>query len=277
LSARFTNNDAIESLLRRDSVVVLTALATLSLLAWAYIIGLASQMSMGGMDMTGFRMASSAAGMIMKPAFEPWTAGEFLFTAVMWLVMMIGMMTPSAAPVILLYARVGRQAAAQGKPFASAGWFLAGYLTAWTAFSLSATFLQWALDRAALLNSAMATASAVLGGAALIVAGVYQWTPFKDKCLVQCQSPIQFIQRSGGFRRESRGSFAMGVRHGAYCVGCCWALMMLLFVFGVMNVLWIAVLAILVLLEKVVRAGKWIPRISGAGFISAGLWLLLKP
>jgi predicted metal-binding membrane protein len=192
----------------------------------------------------------------------------------MWAVMMVGMMMPSSMPTILLYARVGRQAAAAGKPLAATGWFAAGYLLIWIAFALAATLAQWALDRASLLTPDMAGASAVLGGLVLIAAGLYQWTPFKDVCLRQCQAPWLFIQRHGGFRGGASGSVALGARHGLYCVGCCWALMALLFVGGVMNVLWIAAISFFVLIEKVVPAGRVISRIAGAGFVLWGLGLL---
>jgi predicted metal-binding membrane protein len=266
---------AIETVLRRDRLFVAAALGTATALAWVYVIHLASEMDMGGMEMSGFRMAMTAAGMVMRPALQPWTGPEFLFTAAMWVVMMIGMMTPSAAPIILLYARVGRQAATEGKPFASTWWFVVGYLLAWTGFSLAATAAQWGLDRAALLTPRMASASEVLGGIVLIAAGVYQFSPLKNKCLTECQSPIQFIQRSGGFRRDPLGSARMGVSHGTYCVGCCWALMALLFVGGVMNVLWISAITILVLAEKIMPAGRLVPRIAGAAFLLAGVSLLV--
>lgn len=262
-------------MLRRDRFVVLAALGTVTVLSWAYIIVLALQMNMGSMDTSGFRMAVTATGMVMTPAFQPWTGTEFVFTVAMWAIMMVGMMTPSAAPIILLYARIGRQAAAQGKPFASTGWFVSGYVLVWTAFSLAATSAQWGLDRAAMLTPAMTSSSTVLGSIVLIAAGAYQWTPFKNRCLTQCQSPLQFILQNGGFRRNSFDSLRLGVRHGAYCLGCCWALMALLFVGGVMNVLWIAVLAVLVLVEKVIPAGHFIPRAAGAMLVFAGIWLLL--
>lgn len=264
----------LEALLRRDRMIVVAALAIVTILSWAYVLYLAGEMEMGGMEMTGFRMAATATGMVMTPAFQAWNAAEFAFTFAMWLVMMVGMMTPSAAPIILLYARVGRQAAVQGRPFASTLWFVAGYLLAWTGFSIAASAVQWALDRAALLTPAMASASSVLGSLVLLAAGVYQWTPLKDKCLTQCQSPIDFIMRNGGFRRQPLASMRLGMSHGFYCVGCCWALMTLLFVGGVMNVLWIAVIAILVLVEKIIPAGTLIPRVCGATFIVAGIWLL---
>jgi len=211
----------------------------------------------------------------MAPALSPWSGIEFAFVFAMWTVMMVGMMTPSAAPMILIYARAGRQAATMHQPFGATGWFAAGYLLAWTGFALIATLAQWALDRAALLDARMTSISNVLGGAVLIAAGVYQWTPFKDVCLAQCQSPVRFIAQLGGFRRDTAGALLLGLRHGAYCVGCCWVLMALLFVGGVMNVLWIALLALLVLLEKLVPFGRWIARALGIGFVAAGAWLLL--
>jgi predicted metal-binding membrane protein len=166
------------------------------------------------------------------------------------------MMAPSAAPMILMYARMGRQAAVAGTPLAATGWFAAGYFLAWIGFSVLATIVQWALERAALLDTAMASASNVLGGIVLIGTGVYQWTPLKDVCLRQCQTPLLFLMRHGGFRGEMPGCLLLGLRHGAYCVGCCWVLMTLLFVGGVMNVLWIAVLALLVLQEKLTPIGR---------------------
>jgi predicted metal-binding membrane protein len=262
----------LETLLRRDRLIVITALSALALLAWAYVIHLAAQMEMGGMDMTGYRMATTGSEMVMLPASQPWTATEFIYTLVMWVIMMIGMMIPSAAPIILLYARVGRHAIARGKPFASTGWFLSGYLIAWTGFSVAATTAQWILERARLLTPAMAGASATMGSVVLITAGVYQWTRLKESCLTQCRSPIEFVQRNGGFRQDSFGSLRLGMAHGIYCVGCCWALMALLFVGGIMNVLWIAAIAILVLAEKVLPGYRMLPRLAGSVLIVAGLW-----
>ncbi|HXF89292.1 MAG TPA: DUF2182 domain-containing protein [Xanthobacteraceae bacterium] len=263
---------ALDRVLRRDRVVVTAALILLASTAWAYTVWLADSMRMGGMDMTGYRMIPGLD--LMVPAIEPWGVVEAGFVFIMWTVMMIGMMTPSAAPMILLYARVGRQAAAQDKPFVPTAWFAAGYLLAWTGFALAATIAQWALDRAALLTPMMQSASHIFGGIILIAAGLYQWSPLKDVCLGHCQAPWQFIQNHGGFRGDAAGSFALGIRHGAYCVGCCWTLMALLFVGGVMNVLWIAAIAVFVLIEKVVPAGRLISRVAGACFLLAGLWLL---
>ena len=212
-------------------------------------------------------------GAMMAPELGRWSTADALAMFLMWSVMMVGMMTPSVAPMILIYARVARQAEARGTPFAPAGWFALGYFLAWTAFALAATSLQWGLERTLLLSPMMASASPIFGGLLLIAAGVYQWTPFKNACLSQCQSPLAFIQRHGGFRGERGAALALGLRHGAYCIGCCWALMALLFVGGVMNLLWIAAIAALVLAEKLVP-GRLVPRATGLAMIVAGVLLL---
>jgi predicted metal-binding membrane protein len=264
----------LEAVLRRDRGVVIAALAVITALAWADIIWLADDMTMDGMDMTGFRMIPAVQGLMM-PASAPWQPLEFAYVFAMWAVMMIGMMTPSVAPMILIYARVGRQAVIGGHPFAASGWFACGYLIAWLGFSLAATSAQWVLERAALLTPMMESASAGLGGIVLIAAGVYQWTRVKEACLSYCQSPLTFLMRHGGFRSDASGALSLGIRHGLYCIGCCWALMLLLFVGGVMNVLWIAALAGLVLLEKALPFGKFVSRIAGCVFVAGGAWLLL--
>jgi predicted metal-binding membrane protein len=268
-------NGLLEAALRRDRLIVLAALTAITALAWADLVWLASDMWMGGMDMNGFRMIPAGRGWMM-PASEPWKPFEFGYMLAMWFVMMIGMMTPSVAPMILIYARVGRQAAAQDKPFAASVWFAAGYLLAWAAFSLAATLAQWALERAALLTPMMESTSHRLGGVALIAAGLYQWTPLKDACLSYCQAPLTFVMRHGGFRGNPSGAVMLGLRHGLYCIGCCWALMVLLFVGGVMNLLWIAVLAILVLAEKIIPFGRLVARIAGIGFVASGIGFLMQ-
>jgi len=266
-------DSVLEAVLRRDRLLVAGALCVTGGLAWGYVLWLAADMDMGGMDMTGFRMIPAGLG-FMAPVDAPWGVIEFAFVFIMWAVMMIGMMTPSVAPMILMYARVGRQGNAKSKPFVATGWFAAGYFLTWIGFSLAATLVQWMVERAALLDSRMASASNVLGGIVLIAAGVYQWSPLKDVCLAQCQSPIGFLMRYGGFRGNLPGCLLMGLRHGAYCIGCCWVLMALLFVGGVMNVLWIALLAVLVLLEKLAPFGRWIARVAGVACVAAGADML---
>jgi predicted metal-binding membrane protein len=272
----------LEGALRRDRIIVLMALATLVALAWIYIwLG-------AGMDVRGpapafpdhagagamGAMAGGGPGYAhsLEPGFAPWSTAEFFAMLLMWCVMMVGMMTPSAAPMILMYARVARHAEAGGKTFAATGWFASGYLLAWAGYAAIATSLQWLLVRAMLLTPMMASSSPRFGGLLLILAGLFQWTPLKDTCLAQCQSPLLFIQRHGGFRADRSGALALGLRHGAYCIGCCWALMLLLFLGGVMNVVWIAAIAVFVLAEKAFRF-RLISRISGVALVAAGVAL----
>jgi predicted metal-binding membrane protein len=260
------------AVLRRDRIVIALALVLLSALAWSYLLWLSADMGMGGMDMSDFRMIPSGMG-LMVPAHTPWPAIEFAFVFAMWTVMMVGMMTPSAAPMILMYARVGRFTQAQGTLFGATAYFAIGYFVAWVAFSLLATLTQWALERAGLLDAAMASTSNILGGVVFVAAGSYQWTRLKYVCLAQCQVPFAFLIRHGGYRRDAPGALMLGLRHGAYCVGCCWMLMTLLFVEGVMNVLWIGLLALIILLEKVIPSAR-IAYLGGIIFVAAGAWFL---
>lgn len=262
----------LEALLRRDRLVIALSLIGLAAIASAYTLRLSA--AMGGMAMAGMRMDSNPLGVSMIGALTPWSGAEFAFAFLMWAVMMVGMMTPSAAPMILLYARVGRQAQRDGKPLAATAYFAGGYFFAWAAFSVLATTGQWALDRAMLLDSAMRLGSRPLGGIVLVLAGLYQWTPAKAACLSRCQAPFRFLQRHGGFRQNPLGSFNLGFRHGLYCLGCCWALMALLFAGGVMNVLWIAAIAFLVLMEKIAPAGHLLARVAGIALMGAGAWLI---
>jgi len=259
---------ALETVLKRDRAVVVTAVLVLTALAWAYVLWTTASMSAttSATSMPGVNMP----GMNMVRAGSVWTIAGFALTLAMWVVMMIGMMTPSAAPMILLYARVGRQARADGKPFASTFWFAGGYLLAWSGFGLAASLAQLALADMALITPMLAAANHIFAGLVLAAAGIYQWTPLKDSCLSQCQTPFAFLQRHGGFRRDPAGSLKLGLRHGFACIGCCWALMMLLFVGGVMNLLWIAALSLLVLLEKLMPFGRFMPRFVGLVLVTAG-------
>jgi predicted metal-binding membrane protein len=193
----------------------------------------------------------------------------------MWTVMMVGMMTPSATPMVLTYSMVARQAQSRGTPFAAAAWFVCGYLLAWSLFALFATTGQWELERLALLTPMMASASTRFGGALLVAVGIYQWTQLKNVCLAHCRAPLSFVQSHGGFKPNAGGSVRLGLLHGAYCIGCCWALMALLFVGGVMNVLWIVALTLLVLAEKLLPYGRVVARTAGLGAFAVGIWTLV--
>ena len=252
------------TVLRRDRLVVLAGLGGVTVLAWLYLILLAAGM-VDGPGAMGEAMANA------RPI--PWTAGDFALMVMMWSVMMVGMMLPGATPMILLFAMINRKKREAGYPFVSTGAFALGYAGAWTAFSLFATILQWALHSAALLSPMLVSTSAVLAGALFIAAGAYQLTPLKHACLKNCRSPVHFIMTR--WRSGAGGALRMGLEHGAYCVGCCWFLMGLLFVLGVMNLLWVAALTILVLVEKAAPHGEWTARISGVAMLAAGLYLLI--
>lgn len=248
----------MESLLRQDRLVIVGGMATLTLAAWAYITILA--LRMGGMDVE-----------MAMPGMRPWGLSEVLLLWLMWAIMMVAMMLPSAAPVILLFTSLQRRRKQSARPYVPTVVFLSGYLLLWALYSVLAALVQVGLHQAALLSPMMVTSSAWFAGALLIAAALYQLTPLKTSCLRSCRSPINFL--STEWREGIGGALTMGLRHGAYCVGCCWALMVLLFVAGVMNLLWIAALACLVLIEKLAPRGVWVARASGAILLVGGAWV----
>jgi len=251
----------LEQLLLRDRLAVLAGLGGAVALSWLYLVP-ASRDMYGAMDGLSAWMMESR-----------WDAGYLLLIFGMWAVMMVGMMLPSAAPAILLYARVMRNSAGVAAPLARTYAFAGGYLLAWTGFSLVATLLQWALAELALLSPMMESASPALGAALLIVAGLYQWTPLKESCLTNCRSPAQFLTQHA--RPGVGGALRLGLHHGLYCVGCCWALMLLLFAGGVMSLAWIGAITIFVLLEKLAPFGAQGGRLSGGLLVGAGIFVLL--
>jgi len=234
--------------------------------AWTWLVSSPSmQGSMGGMQMNGMTMAA--------PALQSWSWNELLPLFVMWAVMMVAMMLPSAAPVILLFSRIGASRAARGSRYASVAFFATGYLVAWWGFSAVAALLQWWLHSAAILSADMRTVSPIAGAGILIAAGVYQWLPVKQACLSHCRSPLGFL--SSSWREGRLGAVVMGIVHGAFCVGCCWMLMALLFAAGVMNLAWVAALSLIVLLEKIAPAGPAIARVGGVVLIIIGLAIVV--
>jgi len=269
--------DTIEAVMRRDKLIVATSLSLLALIAWGYVLRLIGMMDMGGMAMPGMRMSSNPSEVAMFSSLQPWNIAEATFAFIMWAVMMVGMMTPAAAPTILIYARVHRQASLDDSPLAATGYFAGGYFLAWIGFSLGATLGQWLLERSTLLDVTMRVTDHVFGGVVLIAAGLFQLSPVKDACLRQCQSPLLYIQRHGGFNQGRAGSLKLGFDLGLYCVGCCWALMALLFVSGIMNILWIAGIAVFVLAEKLMPKLGILSRLAGAVLIAAGIALIIRP
>ena len=249
----------LEAALRRDRLIVAAGLLALTGLGWVYIARIAAMMP-------------AHHGMAMQA--RPWGIAETAGLAVMWIVMMIAMMIPSVAPVILLFAGVSRKRQVDGVLAAPVSVFTLGYLLSWSGYAVLAALTQSALHTTALLSPAMASTSPLLGGAILMLAGLYQWLPVKGACLSHCRSPLGFF--STEWREGVSGALQMGFRHGSYCVGCCWALMALLFVAGVMNLLWVVVIAGFVLAEKVVPNGRLLGRITGALLAVWGLWVLVS-
>ena len=249
--------------LKNERAVVTVGLVGAISLSWIYVL------TGAGMEMPNMTSAMGMTGMQAA-----WSTSYFVLMLLMWWVMMLAMMLPSAAPMILLYSTVNRKNRERGNAFVPTGMFGAGYVVAWGVFSLLATILQWALEEAALLSPMMAITSVWFGAGLLIAVGVYQFTPLKQACLKHCQSPLAFLLNH--WRPGRRGAVSMGLRHGVYCLGCCWMLMGLLFFGGVMNLFWIAGLAVFVLIEKIVAAGAWINRTSGALLIVWGVSLAVS-
>jgi predicted metal-binding membrane protein len=251
---------------RSDRALITGCTILLTGLAWAYLIHLDQRMSVSA----AAHASMAEMGMIVG---APWHASDVLFTFTMWAVMMVGMMGPSAGPVLLLFAgtqarRSGRGASRMTLAFAF------GYLAVWLAFSASAALAQWALHETALLSTTMTASSPSLGGGILAAAGAYQLTPAKWMCLQHCQSPVGFLMSH--WRDGLSGAFRMGVRHGSYCLGCCWALMGVLFVVGVMNLAWVGALSVFIVLEKTGWIGARTGRVVGVVMIAAGVFLAVR-
>lgn len=251
---------ALDAVLRRDRLIVGAALFVVAALAWGYLVVQAPSMSGpdAGMAMPGMEMAAPAGiGVLFA----------------MWFVMMIAMMLPSATPMLLMFAAVNRRRRERQAPVVPIAVFLAGYLIVWGLYSAVVAVAQSLLHDRAMLSPAMAATSPLLSGAILVLAGVFQWTPLKAACLTACRSPLAFVMT--GWRDGVRGALVMGVRHGGYCLACCWVLMLLLFVAGVMNLAWVALIAAFVLVEKVSPGGPWVGRVAGAVLAVWGLALLV--
>ena len=258
MSADFTGaRSPLERLVRRDRLFVILGLAVILALSWIYLVRMAADMrSMAAMGM---------------PEMQSWGAGDFLQLFIMWTVMMVGMMLPSATPLILLVLSVYRRRGGEAR--LNGGLFVAGYLLAWTLFSAVAAESQVILHRVALLSSGMAARSTVFAGLVLLIAGAYQLLPVKNACLTHCRSPLDFLTRH--WREGASGALRMGLQDGLFCVGCCWALMALLFVAGVMNLLWVAAIAAFVFVEKLAPHGLRVARVAGALLIAWGAFVLL--
>jgi predicted metal-binding membrane protein len=253
----------------RDRILIFTCILVVTALAWAYLIHLDRQMS------SSLDYARMMAEMGM-PVDRPWTAADLFFTFAMWAVMMAGMMAGAAAPVLLVFAaaQAARREHQTGRVPRATLMFGLGYLIVWIGFSACAAVAQWGLHEAAMLSPAMAASNPRVAGAIVIAAGVYQLTPWKGVCLTHCRSPLGFLMSN--WRDGATGALRMGIRHGAHCLGCCWALMCVLFAVGVMNLLWVAALTGVVLLEKVGPAGAVVARVAGVIMIVAGTLVAIR-
>jgi predicted metal-binding membrane protein len=260
------SQSAVAGLVRRDRVVITSCIVLITALAWAYLVHLHSQMSSSEVPET----MMAKMGMVIN---APWGAPDVFFTFLMWAVMMIGMMSATATPVLLLFSGMHGQQGERGAPF-TVLLFGLGYITVWLGFSASAALAQWGLHQGALLSSSMAAASPRLAGAILIAAGAYQLTPAKGACLRQCQSPLGFLLSN--WRDGASGALQMGLRHGVYCLGCCWALMCVLFAVGVMNLAWVAALTAFILVEKFGRTGALVSRVGGVVMIAFGVLVVAR-
>ncbi len=252
----------LEAILKRDRVIVLAGLVAAVVISWIYLI-LASYDMYGAMDGMSAWMMTAA-----------WDIKYTTLIFGMWVVMMIGMMLPSAAPAILLYTMILRNSHQASAPVARTYAFMSGYLLAWTAFSAAATALQWMLAKTTLLSPMMDSAHSWLSASLLIVAALYQLTPLKQTCLKGCRAPAEFLSRH--WRPGRGGAVRLGMHHGLYCVGCCWALMLLLFAGGVMSLLWIGAITIYVLIEKLAPYGMQNSRWSGVVLLLVGAWMLVN-
>jgi predicted metal-binding membrane protein len=265
------NGAVLEALLRRERLVVLAALVVLILLAWLAVLAGAGT----GMDPAA--MSGWWLPMALPPALSwSWTPLHWLIAFCMWAVMMVAMMLPSAAPTVLLYAGAIRRAEARGQTrnaSASIAAFLSGYLILWILFSALAVVLQFALEQSEAMSAVMSSRNVPLSGALLIAAGLYQLTPLKSACLSHCRGPAGFI--AAHWRPGVRGAWRMGFAHGAYCVGCCAVLMLLLFVGGVMNLVWIAGLTLFVAVEKLAPFGVGAAKAMAVLLLAAGTALLV--
>jgi predicted metal-binding membrane protein len=271
---------ALERLLRRDRSITIAGLVLLCALAWLYILAGAG-LGMSAWEMTRLSLLpyDSAPGMpgMAHPEAPAWDVAIAATMVAMWWLMMVAMMAPSAAPTILLYARVHRHSAAGERTadrMAPTGAFAAGYLLAWLGFSLAAAALHGALQQSGLVAVAtMGSQSRWLSALILVATGLYQLSPLKRRCLAHCRAPASFLSRH--WRPGAVGALRLGALHGAFCLGCCWLLMALLFVGGVMNLAWIALLTLLVLAEKLVPRGRRIGLAVGVALIAWGVVIVL--
>ena len=288
-----SDNQILEKAPLRDRMTVYVGVFVVLLVSWFYILGMGWHMNTlpfvdnpaaMNMDMDmdkkpmdmGMEKPMSFLDTIlmwMPPSSGSWVLSDFVLLFLMWSVMMIAMMTPSILPMLMLFTTLNARNKSKGKDTSSTLLLLAGYLMSWVLFSLVITLPEYAMHKSGLLNPMMEPTHAYLGSVMLIIAGIYQFTPFKDACLTVCQSPLTFLMNN--WRDGNLGTFLVGYKHGFYCIGCCWALMLTLFALGVMNIMWVMVLTIFVLVEKLSYKNPLLfRRVAGYTFILWGILLV---
>lgn len=250
----------IKNLPSREKLIVFSGLAVMTVFAWAYMLHMAMNMTGTGMNMS-------------KPCLMHWGIGDIIHLFLMWTIMMAAMMLPAATPMIMIFATINGQRNHGAGPLIPTWLFVLGYLAVWTAYSGLATLAQWGLHLSALLTHQMVITSPLPGGLLLVAAGIFQWMPFRDACMSKCRSPLGFLMTE--WREGRSGALIMGMKAGLFCVGCCWLLMILSFVLGVMNMIWMVALTAFMLLEKITD-NKWLSRTAGLTLAAWGMWVLTE-
>jgi predicted metal-binding membrane protein len=252
----------------RDKVIIYGGVFLVSLVGWVYMFYMG--WAMENMDLVDMWMPPMGGT-------RAWDVYDFWMLFVMWAVMMVAMMTPSVVPMVMMFATINKGKQKKGLPYAPTFIFLSGYLVAWALFSIVASAIQYPLHVSGLLNPMMNSRSYLLSGGILVLAGLYQWTPLKDACLTECRSPLSFLMTS--WKEGHWGALRLGVHHGLYCIGCCWALMAVLFAVGVMNMLWVLLITIFVVLEKIGPvSSRYLRAVTGLIMVIwGGFWLSLYP
>ena len=278
-----SDNQIFEKAPLRDRMTVYVGVFVVLLVSWFYILGMGwhmntlpfveNKMMNMSMDMEKSMSFLDTILMWMPPSSGSWILSDFVLLFLMWSVMMIAMMTPSILPMLMLFTTLNARNKSKGKDTSSTLLLLAGYLMSWVLFSLVITLPEYAMHKSGLLNPMMEPTHAYLGSVMLIIAGIYQFTPFKDACLTVCQSPLTFLMNN--WKDGNLGAFLVGYKHGFYCIGCCWALMLTLFALGVMNIMWVMVLTIFVLFEKLSYKNPLLfRRVTGYALILWGILLV---
>jgi len=248
----------VDRQLRREQLLVFSCLAAVIMISWVYMLHMAWGMSGTGAEIT-------------LACLMNWGPGNIAHMFIMWAIMMTAMMFPSATPMILMFTTLNEGQREIQRPLIPTGLFVLGYFLVWTSYSALAAMAQWGLHVATLLSHNLVITSPLLGGILLVAAGVFQWTPFRDACMSKCRSPLGFLMAE--WREGRLGALIMGLKHGLNCVGCCWLLMLLSCVLGIMNMVWMAIVTGFMLVEKAYPRSQWVSRTSGLMLIAWGLWV----